>query len=101
MRGRKTPEHLIDEIQELRKAYPAAEVVRRMAERGLPRRTTYRLLAKLKREDEERWRKDAERVRLALEREEQQRIRRARLRGAKRFTNVSQVPARVRKVRSL
>ena len=84
MRGKKTPEHLIDEVRQLRKSYPAAEVVKRMANRGLPRRTTYRLLAKLKREDEERRREDAER------------IRRARMRGAKRFTSVAQIPPRAR-----
>ena len=101
MRGKSTPEYLIDEIRELRKAYPAAEVVKRMAKRGLPRRTTYRLLARLKREDEKRWREDAEKVRRALERAEAERIRRARMRGAVRFTNVAQFPANLRKVRSV
>jgi hypothetical protein len=100
MRGRKTPEHLIDEIRRLRQAYPAAEVVKRMKGK-LPRRTVYRTLERLRREDEERWREDAERVRLALERQEVERIRRARMRGAKRFTSVSQVAPNLRKVRSV
>lgn len=100
MRGKKTPEHLIDEVRQLRQAYPAAEVVKRMADRGLPRRTTYRILTKLKREDEERRREDAERVRRALEREETKQIRRARMRGAKRFTSVAQIPSNLRKVRA-
>lgn len=100
MRGKKTPRHLIYEVRQLRKSYPAAEVVKRMADRGLPRRTTYRLLANLKREDEERRREDAEKVRLALECEEAERIRRARMTGAKRFTSVAQLPPNLRKVRA-
>ena len=98
MRGRKTPEHLIDQIRRLRQAYPAAEVVKRMADK-LPRRTVYRVLGRLRREDEERWREDAERVRRALEREEAERIRRARMRGARPFRTVAQFPANLRKVR--
>ena len=98
MRGRKTPEYLIDEVQELRKAYPAAEVVKLMADK-LPRRTVYRILERLRREDEERWREDAERVRRALEREEQRRRERVRRLGVRRFTSVSQFPANLRRVR--
>jgi hypothetical protein len=100
VRGKKTPRHLIYEVRQLRKSYPAAEVVKRMADRGLPRRTTYRLLAKLRGEDEERRREVAERVRRALEREEAERIRRARMRGPERFTSVAQLPANLRKVRA-
>jgi hypothetical protein len=96
MRGKKTPEHLIDEVRQLRKAYPAARVVKQMADKGLPRRTTYRLLANLRREDEERRREDAELVRLAFERDEAERIRRARLRGARPFRSVAQLPPRAR-----
>jgi hypothetical protein len=95
MRGRKTPEHLIDEIRRLRKAYPAAEVVKRMAGK-LPRRTVYRTLERLRREDEERRREDGERVRRALEREEQGRRERVRRMGVRRFTNVAQFPPRAR-----
>ena len=98
MRGRKTPEHLIEEVRRLRKAHPAAEVVKLMAGK-LPRRTVYRILERLRREDEERWREDAERVRLALEREEAERRERVRRMGVRRYTNVSQFPARLRKVR--
>lgn len=96
MRGKKTPEHLIDEVRQLRKSYPAAEVVKRMADRGLPRRTTYRLLANLKHEDEERRRELAERIRQAIETEEVERIRRARMRRAIPFRSVAQWPPRAR-----
>jgi phage terminase Nu1 subunit (DNA packaging protein) len=71
-----------------------------MMDGRLNRRTVYRILERLRREDEERWREEAERVRLALEREEAERIRRARMRGAKRFTSVAQFPANLRKVRA-
>jgi hypothetical protein len=71
-----------------------------MMDGRLHRRTVYRILERLRREDEERWREDAERVRRALEREEAERIRRARMRGPERFTSVAQLPANLRKVRA-
>ena len=99
MRGKKTPEHLIDEIRQLRLSYRPAEIVRIMKGR-LSRRSIYRALQRLKKEDEIRRRELAEQTRRALEREEAERIRRARMRGAVRFTNVSQVAPNLRKVRS-
>ena len=56
----------------------------------------YRILKRLRREDEERRREDAEKVRRALEREEAERIRRARMRGARPFRTVAQWPPRAR-----
>jgi len=57
-------------------------------------------LERLRCEDEERRREDAERVRLALELEEAERIRRARIRGAERFTSVAQLPTNLRRLRA-
>lgn len=62
-------------------------------------RSVYRILQRLRLADEERRREDAERVRLVLEREEAERIRRARMRGARPFRSVAQFPANLRKVR--
>jgi hypothetical protein len=97
MQGRRTDPQLVDEIRELRRAHRPAEIVRMMDGR-LHRRTVYRILERLKREDEELRREDAERLRLALEREEAERIRRARMRRARPFRSVAQIPphARVR-----
>jgi hypothetical protein len=67
-----------------------------MMDGRLHRRTVYRILARLRREDEERRREDAERVRLALEREEAERMRRARTRGARPFREVAQILPRAR-----
>jgi hypothetical protein len=72
-----------------------AEIVKIMDGR-LHRRTVYRILERLREEDAERRREDAERVRLALEREEAERIRRARMRGARPFRTVAQFPPRAR-----
>jgi len=91
MRGKRTDPQLVDEIRQLRLAHRPAEIVRMMDGR-LNRRTVYRILERLRREDEERWREDAEKVRVALEREEAERIRRARMRGARPFRSVSQWP---------
>ena len=98
MRGRKTPEYLIDEIRRLRKVYPAAEVVRRMADK-LPRRTVYRILERLRREDEERVKEAIEKGRRMYELEEQQQRERVRRMGVRKYTSVSQFPANLRKVR--
>ena len=99
MQGKRTDPQLVDEIRQLRRAHRPAEIVRIMDGR-LHRRTVYRVLERLRREDEERWREEAERVRLALEREEAERIRRVRMRGAERFTSVAQIPPNLRKVRA-
>ena len=98
MRGKKTPEHLIDEIRQLRLSYRPAEIVRIMKGR-LSRRSIYRALQRLKKEDEIRRRELAEQTRRALEREEAERLERVRRMGVRKYTKVSQFPARLRKVR--
>jgi len=99
VKGKRTDQQLVDEIRELRRAHRPAEIVR-IIDGRLHRRTAYRILERLRLEDEERRREDAKRVRRALEREEVERIRRARMRGAKRFTGVAQIPPNLRKVRA-
>jgi hypothetical protein len=86
---------LVEEIRGLRRMHRPAEIVK-MMEGRLHRRTVYRILKRLRREDEERRRENAERVRRALEREEAERIRRAKLRGARPFRTVAQIPPRAR-----
>jgi hypothetical protein len=54
------------------------------------------VLQRLKQEDEKRNRELAEQTRRALEREEAERIRRARMRGARPFRRVAQIPPRAR-----
>ena len=100
LKGKRTDPELVLEIRQLRRAHRPAEIVRIMDGR-VNRRTVYRILERLRREDEERWREDAEKVRLALEREEQRRRERIRSRGVRKYSNVSQFPARLRKVRSV
>ena len=95
MRGKRTDPRLVEEIRELRRVNRPAEIVKMMDGR-LHRRTVYRILERLRREDEERRREDAKRVRRALEREEAERIRRARTRGARPFRSVAQFPPRAR-----
>ena len=95
MRGKRTDPRLVDEIRQLRSAHRSAEIVKIMAGR-LHRRTVYRILKRLTHEDEEQRREDAKRVRLALEREEAERIRRARMRGARPFRSVEQILPRAR-----
>jgi hypothetical protein len=95
MKGKRTDPRLVDEIRQLCRVHRPAEIVR-MLDGRLNRRTVYRVLERLRREDEEQRREDAEKVRRALEREEAERIRRARMRGAERFTSVAQLPPRAR-----
>jgi hypothetical protein len=95
MKGKKTDPQLVEVIRQLRRMHRPAEIVKIMDGR-LHRRTVYRILERLRREDEERRREDAERVRKALEREEADRIRRARTRGARPFRTVAQFPPRAR-----
>jgi hypothetical protein len=99
MQGKRTDPQSVDEIRQLRRVHRPAEIVRMMDGR-LNRRTVYRILERLRCEDEERRREDAERVRLALELEEAERIRRARIRGAERFTSVAQLPTNLRRLRA-
>ena len=95
MKGKKTDPKLVDEIRQLRPTHRPAEIVRIMDGR-VGRRTVYRILERLRREDEERRREDAEGVRRALEREEVERRRLARMRGARPFRRVAQIPPRAR-----
>jgi hypothetical protein len=99
LKGKRTDSKLVEEIRQLRRVHRPAEIVRIMDGR-VGRRTVYRILERLKRKDEEQRREDAERVRRALEREEQQRRERVRRMGVRKYTNVSQFPARLRKVRA-
>lgn len=98
MRGRKNPEYLIEEVRQLRQAYPAAEVVMRMTGKS-PRRTVYRILERLRQEDEKRVKKATEKGRRMYELEEQWRRERVRRMGVRKYTEVSQFPANMRKVR--
>jgi hypothetical protein len=95
LKGRRTDPKLVEVIRQLRRMHRPAEIVKIM-EGQLHRRTVYRILKRLRREDEERRREDAEKVRRALEREEAERIRRARMRGARPFRTVAQWPPRAR-----
>jgi len=95
MQGKKTDPQLVDKIRKLRPAHRPAEIVR-MMEGRVGRRTIYRWLKRLDREDEELNRELAEQTRRALEREEAERRRRARLRGARPFRTVAQIPPRAR-----
>ena len=95
MRGKRTDPELVLEIRQLRRAHRPAEIVRRMD--GLVnRRTVYSILARLKREDEERAKESAEEARRALALEEQRRRERAKMRGARPFRSVAQIPPRAR-----
>jgi hypothetical protein len=94
-KGKKISRELIDEIDRLRMSCSPPQIIENMKGRVSPR-SVYRVLQRLKLADEERWREDAEKVRRALEREEVERLRRARMRGAKPFRTVAQFPPRAR-----
>jgi hypothetical protein len=66
----------------------------------LHRRTVYRILERLGREDEERVKEAVEKGRRMYELEEQRRRERVRRMGVRKYTNVAQFPARLRKVRA-
>ena len=91
----KTDPRLVDEIRQLRRVHRPVEIVRMMDGR-LNRRTLYRILERLRGEEEELRRELAEQTRRAIERDEAERRRRAKMRGARRFTNVAQIPPRAR-----
>ena len=95
MKGKRTDPKLVEEIRQLRRVHRPAEVVRMMDGR-VNRRTVYRTLERLRRENEERRRENAEKTRRLLERAEAERIRRARMRGARPFRTVAQFPPRAR-----
>ena len=94
-KGQKIPQELIDEIDQLRMSCSPPKIIQNMKGRVSPR-SVYRILQRLKVADEERRREDAERVRRVLELEEVERARRAKMRGAKPFRSVAQLPPRAR-----
>ena len=95
MRGKRTDPKLVDEIRQLRRAHRPAEIVR-MMEGRLHRRTVYRILERLGREDEERVKEAVEKGRRMYELEEQRRRERAKLRGVRPYRTVAQFPPRAR-----
>ena len=99
-KGKRISRELNDEIDMLRLSCSPPQIIEVMKGR-VSTRSVYRVLQRLKLADEERNRELAEQTRRALEHEEAERIRRARMRGAVRFTSVSQIPPNLRKVRSL
>jgi hypothetical protein len=98
-KGKKISQDLIDEIDRLRMSCSPPKIIEIMRGRVSPR-SVYRILKRLKFADEERRREDAERLRRALEHQAAERIRRARMRGARPFRSVAQFPANLRKVRA-
>jgi hypothetical protein len=94
-KGKRISRELIDVIDKLRLSCSPPKIIEIMKGRVSPR-SVYRILQRLKLADEERWREDAERLQAALEREEAERIRRARMRGARPFKTVAQFPPRAR-----
>jgi len=95
MKGKKIDPQLVEVIRQLRRMHRPAEIVK-MMEGRLHRRTVYRILERLRRKDEERNRELAEQTRRALERAEAERLRRAKMRGARPFRTVAQWPPRAR-----
>jgi len=95
LRGKRTDPQLVEVIRRLRRAHRPAEIVKMMDGR-VNRRTVYRILERLRREDEERNRELAEQTRRALERADAERLRRAKMRGARPFRTVAQWPPRAR-----
>lgn len=95
MRGKRTDPKLVDKIRQLRRVHRPAEIVRMMGGR-LHRRTVYRVLERLRREDEERVKEAVEKGRRMYELEEQRRLKRAKLRGVRPYRTVAQFPPRAR-----
>jgi hypothetical protein len=95
MKGKKTDPQLVEVIRQLRPAHRPAEIVKIMDGR-LHRRTVYRILGRLRREDEERVKEAVEKGRRAYELEEQRRRERAKLRGVRPYRTVAQFPPRAR-----
>jgi len=99
MKGKETDPKLVEVIRQLRRVHRPAEIVKIMDCR-LHRRTVYRILKRFRQEDEKRVKEAAEKGRRMYELEEQRRRERVRRMGVRKYTNVSQFPARLRKVRS-
>ncbi len=66
MRGKRTDGELIAEIAELLKLHRPADIVTIMAGRRLPRRTAYRIIGKLRAEDEKLRLEEAEQFRESM-----------------------------------
>ena len=96
MRGKKTDGKLIAEIAELLKIHRPADVVAVMA--GLPRRTLYRIIAKLKAEDEKRKIEEREQFRESMHQWTTNRLKNYQSR--KRFKKVGDLPPNLWRVRS-
>ncbi len=97
MKGKRTDRKLIDEIDILRTDHSPSQIIKKMTGR-MSKRTVYRLLSKLKAEDEERKREEAERRREKAEREVVEYIE--FLQSRKRYKKVSDFPPNLRRVRS-
>lgn len=97
-KGKRISRELIGEIDMLRVSCSPRQIIEVMRGRVSPR-SVYRILQRLRLADEEQRREDAKRVRKALEREEADRRERVRRMGVRKYTTVSQFPARLRKVR--
>jgi len=94
-KGKRISRELIDEIDRLRMSCSPPRIIKIMKGR-VSARSVYRILRRLKEEDEIRNRELAEQTRRALESEEAERRRRARMRGARPFRTVAQIPPRAR-----
>jgi hypothetical protein len=94
-KGKRISRELIEEIDRLRLSYRPPQIIEVMQGR-VSSRSVYRILQRLRKEDEKRWREDAEKLRRALEFEETERRRRARMRGARPFRTVAQILPRAR-----
>jgi hypothetical protein len=95
LKGKKTDPRLVDQIRKFRRVHRPAEIVKIMDGR-LHRRTVYRILERLRREDEERVKEAIEKGRRMYELEEQRRLKRAKLRGVRPYRTVAQFPPRAR-----
>jgi hypothetical protein len=94
-KGKKIPQELIDEIDRLRMSCSPPKIIKIMRGRVSPR-SVYRILGRLREEDEIRNRELAEQTRRALALQEQRRQERARMRGSRPFRSVAQIPPRAR-----
>ena len=97
MRGQKTDRKVIAEIADLLKLHRPADIVTIMA--GLlPRRTVYRIIGKLKAEDEKRKMEAAEQFRQSMQRRTKSHLE--FLESRKRYKKVSDFPPNLWRVRS-
>ncbi len=97
MRGKRTDRKLIAEIAELLMLHRPADIVTIMAGR-LPRRTVYRIIGKLKAEDEKRKLEEAEQFRESMHRRTMSRLE--IFKSRKRYRKVSDFPPNLWRVRS-